>query len=93
MLLRLVEALWVQCGPLMHGMTRWPVVKPSKHPHVAIIEALDAGDGAAARAALQQDIMMSTDALRRYLTDHAERPEWARRSLLKQTSAESPGVS
>ena len=39
-LLRLVETLWVQCGPLMHGMTRWPVVRPRKHPHVAIIEAL-----------------------------------------------------
>ena len=41
MLLGLVEALWVQCGPLMHGMTRWPVVRPNKHPHVAIIEALE----------------------------------------------------
>jgi len=80
-LLRLVEALWVQCGPLMHGMTRWPVVKPKQHPHVAIIEALRARDGERARAALQHDIMMSTDALRRYLTSHAERPEWARRSL------------
>jgi DNA-binding GntR family transcriptional regulator len=93
MLLRLVETLWVQCGPLMHGMTRWPVVKPRKHPHVAIIEALEAGDSGAARAALQQDIMMSTDALRRYLTDHAERPEWAKRSLLKQASAAGPGAS
>jgi DNA-binding GntR family transcriptional regulator len=81
-LLQLVETLWVQCGPLMHGMTRWPVMKPRKHPHVAIIEALQAHDGGAARAALQQDIMMSTDALRRYLTDHAERPAWARRSLV-----------
>lgn len=80
-LLRLVEALWVQCGPLMHGMTRWPVVKPKTHPHVAIIEALQMRDGSRARAALQQDIMMSTDALRRYLTSHAERPEWAKRSL------------
>jgi DNA-binding GntR family transcriptional regulator len=80
-LLRLVEALWVQCGPLMHGMTRWPVVKPKKHPHVAIIEALQARDGAAARAALRQDILMSAEALRRYLTSHADRPEWAKRTL------------
>ena len=80
-LLRLVEALWVQCGPLMHGMTRWPAVRPKKHPHVAIIEALQVRDGALARASLQQDIMMSTSALRRYLTNHAERPEWAKRSL------------
>lgn len=80
-LLRLVETLWVQCGPLMHGMTRWPVRQPKKHPHVAIIEALTTRNGAGARSALQQDIMMSTDALRRYLTSHAERPVWARRAL------------
>jgi DNA-binding GntR family transcriptional regulator len=80
-LLRLVEALWVQCGPLMHGMTRWPVARPTPHPHVAVIDALRARDGAAARDALRQDIMMSTDALHHYLTSHAERPEWAKRSL------------
>lgn len=80
-LLGLVEALWVQCGPLMHGMTRWPAVRPKKHPHVAIIEALQVRDGTSARESLQHDIMMSTNALRRYLTSHAERPEWARRSL------------
>jgi DNA-binding GntR family transcriptional regulator len=80
-LLGLVEALWVQCGPLMHGMTRWPAVRPKKHPHVAIIEALQVRDGTLARASLQQDIMMSTSALRRYLTSHAERPAWAKRSL------------
>jgi DNA-binding GntR family transcriptional regulator len=84
-LLRLVEALWVQCGPLMHGMTRWPVVQPRKHWHVVIIEALRARDGDRARAALEQDIAMSTDALRRYLTSHTERPEWARRSLAPST--------
>jgi DNA-binding GntR family transcriptional regulator len=80
-LLGLVEALWVQCGPLMHGMTRWPAVRPKKHPHVAIIDALQARNGALARTALRQDILMSTEALRRYLTNHADRPEWAKRSL------------
>jgi DNA-binding GntR family transcriptional regulator len=80
-LLRLVEALWVQCGPLMHGMTRWPVARPRPHPHLAVIDALRARDGTQARDALRQDIMMSTEALHRYLTHHAERPDWARRSL------------
>jgi DNA-binding GntR family transcriptional regulator len=80
-LLRLVEALWVQCGPLMHGMTRWPVARPRPHPHLAVIDALRARDGARARDALRQDIMMSTEALHRYLTRNAERPDWARRSL------------
>jgi DNA-binding GntR family transcriptional regulator len=86
-LLRLVEALWVQCGPLMHGMTRWPVARPRPHPHLAVIDALRARDGARARDALRQDIMMSTEALHRYLTRHAERPDWARRSLQDASTA------
>jgi DNA-binding GntR family transcriptional regulator len=90
-LLRLVEALWVQCGPLMHGMTRWPVAKPKPHPHVAVIEALRARDGARAREALRQDIMMSTEALRRYLTSHVERPEWARLSLRDSSAPAQTG--
>lgn len=80
-LLRLVELLWLQCGPLMHGMTRWPTSEPRQHPHVTVIKTLRAGDGAAARQAIRQDITMSMDALRRYLTSHTERPEWARRTL------------
>jgi len=80
-LLRLVETLWLQCGPLMHGMTRWPVTMPHPHPHLAVIKGLETRDGGIARAAIQQDIMVSTEALRRYLTDHMERPEWAKRSL------------
>lgn len=80
-LLHLVEMLWLQCGPLMHGMTRWPVRQPKQHPHVTVIEALEARDGKLAREAIQQDIVMSTEALRLYLMSHTDRPEWARRSL------------
>ncbi|MCW3474906.1 GntR family transcriptional regulator [Limobrevibacterium gyesilva] len=86
-LLRLVEMLWLQCGPLMHGMTRWPVARLAQHPHVTIIKALQIRDGALAREAIQQDIMMATEALRLYLTSHAERPEWARRSLPADAAA------
>ena len=88
-LLRLVEALWLQCGPLMHGTTSWPTPRPRQHPHVGVIKALQAGDGAMARAAIQQDITMSTDALLGYLTSHKEQPGWARRSLL--TRRDAPG--
>jgi DNA-binding GntR family transcriptional regulator len=80
-LLHLVETLWLLCGPLMHGMTRWPVAKPKQHPHMSVIEALETRDGKRAREAIQHDIAMSTEALRLYLMSHAERPEWARRSL------------
>ena len=85
-LLRLVETLWVQCGPLMHGMTRWPVARPKPHPHLAVIEALRTRNAERARIAIRQDIMMSTEALRRYLTSHVERPEWAKRSLCENSA-------
>ncbi|HEY5301520.1 MAG TPA: GntR family transcriptional regulator [Acetobacteraceae bacterium] len=80
-LLRLVEVLWLQCGPLMNGMTRWPVIKPKQHPHLAVVAALRARDGPAAREALQQDIVMATTALYCYLRSHRDRPAWARESF------------
>lgn len=80
-LLRLVEILWLQCGPLMNGMTRWPLIKPKQHPHLAIVAALRARDGPAAREALQQDIAMATMALSCYLRSHRDRPAWARESF------------
>jgi DNA-binding GntR family transcriptional regulator len=80
-LVRLIEALWLQCGPLMHGMSCWPVERPVPHPHTAIVAALQARDPDAARRALRQDIMMSTDAIWAYLSSHAERPNWAKDAL------------
>jgi DNA-binding GntR family transcriptional regulator len=86
-LLRLVEALWVQCGPLMHGLAHLPAGKLRPHPHVAIIEALRARDGDRAREAMCQDIVISTDALLLYLTNHADRPDWAHRFLPDTSTA------
>ena len=78
---QLIETLWLRCGPLMNGLTQWPAPKPKQHPHAVVIKALRLRDGAMAGAAIRQDIEMGTEALRSYLTAHAERPEWARRSL------------
>jgi DNA-binding GntR family transcriptional regulator len=86
-LLRLIETLWLQCGPLMHGMTRWPVPRPKQHPHLLVIKALQGRDGRGARLAIQQDITMSTDALKRYLTSQTEQPIWARQSLRSDETA------
>ena len=48
-LLRLVETLWVQCGPLMHGMTRWPVVRPKSIRTSRSSRRCKSRDGASAR--------------------------------------------
>lgn len=78
---QLIEALWLRCGPLMNGLTQWPAPNPKQHPHAAVIRALRARDDAMASAAIRQDIEMGTEALRFYLTTHAERPDWARQTL------------
>lgn len=70
--LQLVETLWLQCGPLMHGMTRWPVARPKQHPHADVIDALRRRDGRSARAAIEQDILMSMAALRAYLISRSD---------------------
>jgi len=75
--LQLVETLWLQCGPLMHGMTRWPVVRPEQHPHEDVIGALRRRDGRSARTAIEQDILMSMTALRAYLGSRSEQAEVA----------------
>ena len=51
-------------------MTSRPVKRPRQHPHVTVIKALRVGDGAMAREAIRQDIMMSSEALRAGMTGH-----------------------
>jgi DNA-binding GntR family transcriptional regulator len=88
---QLIEALWLRCGPLMNGLTQWPAPKPKQHPHATVIRALRARDGHLASVAIRQDIEMGSEALRFYLTSHAERPDWARRSLpIAQSGVSGP---
>src|SRR6185437_8379931 len=63
-----------------HGETRGlPGAGQQLRIYAVVIKALRMRDGAMAGAAIRQE--MGTEALRSYLTAHAERPEWARRSL------------
>ena len=57
-LFRIVEMLWTQCGPFLNHFygRRRSVWLPAQHPHGVVIRALRAGDGAAARAAIEEDI-------------------------------------
>jgi DNA-binding GntR family transcriptional regulator len=56
-LARLVESLWMQCGPTLRllyaGEDRQP---PGSHPHLALLEALRRRDPEAARTALVRDL-------------------------------------
>jgi len=57
-LLRIVEGLWVQAGPLLNFLIEHDpgVPEPSVHQHVAIIEGMRARDSEAVRLAIAADI-------------------------------------
>lgn len=59
-LLRIVEGLWLQMGPLLNVLyprIRTPGDATGAHPHVQVTQALHRRDPEAARRALQDDIM------------------------------------
>lgn len=54
---RLVEGLWVQAGPTINLLFAAPrPLTPQAHPHQALLRALEAHDGEAARAAVTRDL-------------------------------------
>ena len=75
-LARIVEGLWLQCGPLNAGLKSVRFLhQPEEHPHHDVIRALKCGDGALARLAIQRDISVYADALLRRLPSiNAARP-------------------
>ncbi len=65
---RIIEGLWLQCGPLNAGIKEIRFLHhPDEHPHHDVIRALRARDGALARLAIQRDISVYADALLRRL--------------------------
>lgn len=56
-LLRLIEGLWIQSGPFLNDLRAdWPHTVAEPHPHVLVLQALEARDGMAAAAAIRRDI-------------------------------------
>ncbi len=67
-LARIIEGLWLQCGPLNAGLKAIRFLhQPEEHPHHEVIRALRLQDGALARLAIQRDISVYADALLRRL--------------------------
>ncbi len=67
-LLRLVEGLWAQSGPFLNDLQAdWPHTVADPHPHVLVLAALRARDGAAAAAAIRRDILEGGEGLLRRL--------------------------
>ncbi|WP_188609640.1 GntR family transcriptional regulator [Chelatococcus reniformis] len=73
-LLRVIENLWLQCGPTMNAFRDYPPRAPrAKHAHLKIIAAVRAHDGPAAREALAVDISYSVNRIVSYLAEEARR--------------------
>lgn len=69
-LTRMVESLWLQCGPLNGGLMQVRFLHhPDAHPHHDIIRGLRQGDGALARLAVQRDIAVYAEVLLRRLPE------------------------
>lgn len=57
-LLKLVEGLWSQSGPFLNNLfAKSGVTVADPHPHILVLEALRKRDGAAAAAAIREDIL------------------------------------
>lgn len=57
-LTRLIEGLWLRCGPVFRFMTNsGPLYRPSEHPHYDIIRGIRNRDGIMSKFAIQRDII------------------------------------
>ncbi len=75
-LMEMIRDLWSQTGPYMKELFGAPAYEPkANEAHRAIITALEAGDGAGARAGIVADLTVAG----RFLIPHLERVEAARR--------------
>ncbi len=67
---RIIEGLWLQCGPLQAGLALVRARQPrDKHPHLEVIRAFRQRDGALARLAMQRDVALYAEELIRRLPE------------------------
>jgi len=89
-LLQLIETLWLRFGPYMRMLSasveplmRSGDINPAD-PHLAIIAALKAGDFAATRAAVVNDIRRTHEILRDYCPAADEEPKIAKNNAARR---------
>ena len=71
-LLRMVESLWLQCGPLMKALDTHAMSKPRKqHPHLLVLRGLRRADGELARQGVHEEIERTAEPILAYLREQA----------------------
>ena len=72
-LLRMVESLWLQCGPLMKALQTHAMGQPRKqHPHHMVLRGLRKRDGEVARRGIHDEIERTTAPILAYLRERGE---------------------
>lgn len=62
-LMNAIEILWLQAGPVLSVRRAGDIMMPSHDDHIEILSAIGKGNGAAAAAALEHDIVKAHDEL------------------------------
>jgi DNA-binding GntR family transcriptional regulator len=71
-LLRMVEGLWLQCGPLMKALQTHAIGQPRKqHPHHMVLRGLRKNDGEVARRGVLDEIERTTVPILAYLRERS----------------------
>ncbi len=69
---RMVESLWLLCGPLMKGLDSRAMSQPRKqHPHLLVLRGLRRADGELARQGVHEEIERTTAPILAYLREQA----------------------
>ncbi|MEB0059829.1 GntR family transcriptional regulator [Variovorax sp. LG9.2] len=65
---RMVEGLWLQCGPLMRALQTHALAQPRKqHPHHLVLRGLRKHDGEVARRGVEEEIERTSAPILAYL--------------------------
>ncbi|MBS0428860.1 MAG: GntR family transcriptional regulator [Proteobacteria bacterium] len=77
---RMVEGLWLQCGPLMRALQTHALAQPRRqHPHHLVLRGLRKGDGDVARKGIEDEIERTAAPILAYLRERAGQPALAAR--------------
>ncbi len=69
---RMVESLWLLCGPLMKGLDTHAMSQPRKqHPHLLVLRGLRRADGELARQGVHEEIERTTAPILAYLREQS----------------------
>ncbi|RYF75102.1 MAG: GntR family transcriptional regulator [Comamonadaceae bacterium] len=69
---RMVEGLWLQCGPLMKALQTHALGQPRKqHPHHLVLRGLRKRDGAVARRGVEEEIERTAAPILAYLRERS----------------------